>query len=137
MDFESVVEWNEGYPGRMSCQNGAELGYTPPSEFGGPKGYMSPEDAFVGSANMCFQIVFTGIARSLGIQVQRYKATAVGKLEVVDGVRKFVSISIESEIHLESPCDAERLQKAVDAAKRKCPVANSMDLEVTVSVSTS
>ncbi len=136
MDFETVVEWSDGYPGTMSCQNGAELGYSPPSEFGGTKGHMTPEDAFVGSANMCFQIVFTGIARSLGIQVRRYKARAVGNLEVVDGARKFVKISIESEIHLEPPCDAEKLQKAVDAAKRKCPVTNSMDLEVTVSVLT-
>lgn len=132
MDFESVVVWDGKYPGTMSCQNGVDVDYSPPSEFGGTRGCISPEDAFIGSANMCFQIVFVGIARSLGLEVVRLRSKAVGRLEVVDGTRKFVRIDIEPEIHLASPDDDEKIQKAIDATKRKCLVTNSMDLEVVV-----
>lgn len=116
----------------MRCQNGVDVEYSPPSEFGGVKGYVSPEDAFIGSANMCFQIVFVGISRNLGLQVSKIRSKAVGKLEVVDGARKFVRIDINPEIHLSAMDDDERIQKAIDATKRKCLVTNSMDLEVVV-----
>ena len=136
MDFECVVEWSGDYPGQMTCQNGMNVVYSPPVEFGGSSGTMSPEDAFVGSANMCFQIVFAGIAHSLEIEVLRYRSRAVGKLEVVDGARKFVRIDIEAEVKLGAQCEEARLQKAVEATKRKCPVTNSMDTEVFVNVTT-
>lgn len=136
MDFESVVEWSGDYPGQMTCQNGMNVVYSPPVEFGGPRGPMSPEDAFVGSANMCFQIVFAGIARSLGIEMLRYRSRAVGKLEVVDGARKFVRIDIEAEVKLGAQCEEAKIQKAVEATKRKCLVTNSMDTEVFVNVTT-
>ena len=134
MDFETVVEWNGKYPAMMNCQNGVDLHYSQPSEFGGAKGNLSPEDAFVGSANMCFQIVFVNIAKNLGIEVTEYRSRAVGKLEVVEGARRFVRIAIESSVRLASPCDDSRIQKVVDATKRKCLVTNSMDLEVDVKV---
>ena len=134
MDFQTVVEWNGKYPALMGCQNGVDVNYSQPLEFGGEKGTLSPEDAFVGSANMCFQIVFVNIARSLGIEVTEYRSKAVGRLEIVDGARKFVRIDIEPEIKLASPCDESRIQKAAEATKRKCLVTNSMDLEVAVNV---
>ena len=133
MDFESIVEWKGEYPGSVSCQNGLEIGYSPPVEFGGSKGHLSPEDAFVSAANMCLQIVFSRVAADLGIDVLEYRSRAVGKFEAVEGTRKFVSIEVYPEIRLGTRCDEARLQKALDAAKRRCPVTNSMDLEVTVS----
>ncbi|UCE91943.1 MAG: OsmC family protein [Methanobacteriota archaeon] len=136
MDFESFVEWSGEYPGILSCQNGVDIGYSLPSEFGGTRGSISPEDAFLGSANVCFQIVFVRIAESLGIDVLEYRSRAVGKLDVVDGARKFVRIDIEAEVKLSSPCADSRIQKVVDATKRGCLVTNSMDLDIAVKVIT-
>jgi len=131
-DFETTVEWNGGYPAKLSCQNGLSTDYSYPVEFGGLKGYITPEDAFVSAANMCYQIIFSGIAKSLGIDLAGYRCRAVGKLDTIDGIRKFVSIDLHPEIRLRKPVEPERLQKALDATKRKCLVTNSMDLEIRV-----
>lgn len=130
MDFETHVLWNNGSPGKMKGQNGTEQEYSAPAEFGGPKGTLSPEDAFIGSANMCLQIVFSGVAKSLKVGVRSYSCRAVGRLETVEGSRKFVRIDLYPSIELEQDADEAKAIKALEAAKRKCLVTNSMDLEV-------
>ncbi len=131
-DFETIVEWGGDYPAKLSCQNGLLTEYSYPVEFGGLKGHITPEDAFVASANMCYQIIFSGIARSLGIELAGYRCRAVGRLDTVDGVRKFVGIDLHPEINLREPVEQEKLNKAFDATKRKCLVTNSMDLAIRV-----
>ena len=132
MDFETQVEWNGGYPATMRCQNGTEHAYSAPVEFGGPQGTLSPEDAFIGSANMCLQIVFSGIAKSLRIGLRSYSCRAVGRLETVEGVRKFVGIDLYPKVELVQDGDEEKARKALETAKRKCLVTNSMDLDVRI-----
>jgi organic hydroperoxide reductase OsmC/OhrA len=132
MDFETSVEWSGGYPAKLSCQNGKEIDYSSPIELGGMKGPLTPEDAFVGSANMCFQIVFRRISSDLGIEIRAYRCRAVGRLETVDGVRKFVSLTLHPEIVLAPGSDAGRVEKAVEATKRRCLVTNSMATEILV-----
>lgn len=131
-DFETTVEWDGDYPARLSCQNGTTTDYTYPAEFGGMSGPLTPEDAFVGAANMCYQIIFNGIAENLGIDVAEYRCKAVGKLGTVEGVRKFVNIDLHPEIRLGKPADPEKIQKALDVTKRKCLVTNSMDVDIRV-----
>ena len=132
MEFVTIVEWNGSYPAKLTCQNGAVLDYSPPEEFGGPRGPMTPEDAFISSANMCFQIVFAGIAKNLRIDLLSIRCRAVGDLDTVNGSRKFVGIDIFPEITVASEVDPDRISRAVEATKRKCLVTNSMDLEVRV-----
>lgn len=133
MDFETVVEWTGEYPAKLTSQNGSVVDYSPPVEFGGPRGPMSPEDAFVGAANMCFQIVFTRIARDLGVNIVRYSSRAVGQLETVDGVRKFISITLAPEIVVAADSDIPKAEKAIEATKSRCLVTNSMSAKITVS----
>lgn len=132
MDFETSVEWNGAYPGKMLGQNGMFIEYSPPVELGGMKGPMTPEDAFVGAANMCFQIVFRSISSGLGLSVVEYRCRAVGDLQTVDGAKKFVKIALFPEMRFAPGSNLENLDKALAATKRKCLVTNSMALEVVV-----
>lgn len=132
MDFETTVEWRGEYPARLSCQNGMEIDYSSPIEFGGVKGPLTPEDAFIASANMCFQIVFRRISSDLGVGVREYRCRAVGKLEKVEGAMKFVTITLYPEITLEPGSDESRIEKAIKATKRRCLVTNSMATEIIV-----
>jgi organic hydroperoxide reductase OsmC/OhrA len=106
--------------------------YSPPEELQGMRGPLTPEDAFVGSANMCFQIVFEYVSRDLGMKLLEYKCKAVGDLEVVDGVKKFVKIVMQPEMRFAPGSKLTNLDKALAVTKRKCLVTNSMDLEVEV-----
>ena len=132
MNFETTVVWKGKFPGKILCQNGQFIDYSPPAELEGMRGPLTPEDAFVGAANMCFQIVFEYVARDLGMKLLEYSCKAVGDLEVVEGVKKFVKITLYPEMKFSSSSKMSNLDKAISVTKRKCLVTNSMDLEVEI-----
>lgn len=132
MDFATTVVYEGAYPARMECQNGMSLEYSAPVEFGGTKGPMTPEDAFVGSANMCLHIVFRAVSEGLGMRLLEYRCKAVGDLQTVDGFRKFVRITLYPEMRFAEGSKVENLQKAIDATKKRCLVTNSMNCEVVI-----
>lgn len=132
MDFENAVAHAGNYPSNMTCQNGMAVDYSPPVEFGGLKGPLTPEDAFVGSANMCFQIVFRTVSSGLGLSLMEYRCRAVGDLQTVDGKRRFVKITLHPEMSFAEGSKMENLEKAIVATKSRCLVTNSMTCEVVV-----
>lgn len=132
MDFETTVEWKGKFPGSMLGQNGLTVEYSPPVELEGMKGPMTPEDAFVGAANMCFQIVFQYVSAGLGLKVIEYRCRAVGDLQTVDGAKKFVKLTLYPEMRFAPGANLANLDKALTATKRKCLVTNSMALEVAI-----
>lgn len=132
MDFVTTVSFDGSYPARMECQNGMSLDYSAPVELGGSKGPMTPEDAFVGAANMCFQIVFKGVSEGLGMKLTHYRCRAVGDLQTVDGFKKFVRIDLYPEMRFAEGSRTENLRKAVEATKRRCLVTNSMNCEIVI-----
>lgn len=132
MDFANTVSWDGKYPGKLLCQNGPNLDYSPPEELDGIRGPLSPEDAFVGAANMCFQIVFEYVARDFGMKLVHYRSRAVGDLETVEGYRKFVKLTLYPEMKFEPGSKMSNLDKVLSVTKRKCLVTNSMDLEFEV-----
>jgi len=132
MNFENTVVWTGKSPGKMQCQNGQMIDFSPPAEFNGMFGPLSPEDAFVGSANMCFQIVFNRVASDLGMKLVEYRCRAVGDLEVVEGARKFIKITLYPEMKFAPGSKVSNLDKAISMTKRKCLVTNSMDLDIEI-----
>ena len=132
MDFETTVEFTGDFPGTMRCQNGMVIEYSPPVELNGMKGPMTPEDAFIGAANMCYQIVFRSIAAGLGLKVLSYKCRAVGDLQTAEGSKRFVRITMYPEISFEQGSNMANLEKALETTKRKCLVTNSMSCEVRI-----
>jgi len=132
MNFETTVVWKDKFPGKLLCQNGQVVDYSAPMELEGMRGPLTPEDAFVGAANMCFQIVFEYVSRDLGLKLEEYQCKAVGDLEVVEGVKKFVKIVLYPEMRFSHGSKMSNLDKALSVTKRKCLVTNSMDLEVEI-----
>lgn len=132
MNFETTVVWSEKFPGKIHCQNGQVIDYSAPAELQGMQGTLTPEDAFVGAANMCYQIFFERIARDLGLNLLEYRCRAVGDLEVVEGVKRFVKIVLYPEMRFAQESKMANLEKAISTTKRKCLVTNSMDLEIDI-----
>jgi len=132
MDFVTTVTHQGEYPSELVCQNGSVLEYSPPVEFDGTRGTMTPEDAFVASANMCFQIVFRTVSSGLGLNLERYRCIAVGDLQKVEGARKFVKIVLKPEMKFAEDSNLDNLQKALEATKKRCLVTNSMNCDIVV-----
>ena len=132
MNFETTVVWKEKFPGKVFCQNGQVIDYSAPAELEGMRGPLTPEDAFVGAANMCFQIVFEYVSRDLGMKLLEYNCKGVGDLEVVNGFKKFVKITLYPEMKFAPGSKMINLDKALSITRRKCLVTNSMDLELEI-----
>lgn len=132
MDFVTSLSYDGSYPARIECQNGSAMDYSPPVEFGGAKGPLTPEDAFVGSASMCFQIVFARVSEGLGMNLLSMRCRAVGDLQTVDGFKRFLKITLHPEMRFAEGSKLENLEKAIEATKKRCLVTNSMALEVEV-----
>lgn len=132
MDFETTVVWKDEFPGKLHCQNGQIIDYSAPAELKGMKGPLTPEDAFVGAANMCYQIVFEHVSRDLGLKLLEYRCRSIGDLQVVEGAKKFVKITLYPEMRFAPGSNMANLDKAISTTKRKCLVTNSMDLEVEI-----
>jgi organic hydroperoxide reductase OsmC/OhrA len=132
MNFETTVVWKEKFPGKIICQNGQVIDYSAPAELEGMRGPLTPEDAFVGAANMCFQIVFEYVSRDFGLKLLEYSCKAVGDLEIVEGFKKFVKITLYPEMKFAAGSKMTNLDKAMSVTRRKCLVTNSMDLEVEI-----
>ncbi len=132
MDFVSTVRYDGRYPARLEAQNGSSLDYSAPIEYGGLKGPMTPEDAFVSSANMCFQIVFKPVSEGLGLKLVSYMCTATGEVQPVEGFKRFVRITLRPEMRFEEGSKLENLQKALDGTKKRCLITNSMSCEIVV-----
>ena len=81
---------------------------------------------------MCYQLVFESVARDFGMKLVEYRCKAVGDLEVVEGAKKFVKITLYPEMRFAHGSKVSNLDKAISVTKRKCLVTNSMDLEVEV-----
>jgi organic hydroperoxide reductase OsmC/OhrA len=132
MNFETTVVWKERFPGKIRCQNGQVIDYSAPIELNGMQGPLTPEDAFVGAANMCFQIVFEYVSRDFGMNLIEYSCRAVGDLQVVEGVKRFVKITLYPEMRFAPGSKTSNLEKAISVTRRKCLVTNSMDLELEI-----
>jgi len=132
MDFETMLDWRAGSAGTITFQNGDSARYSAPVEFKGISGTLTPEDAFVGSAGMCFQIVFERVSSNLGMRLLELRCRAVGVMETVGDAKKFVKVLLYPEMRFAPDSNMSNLDKALETTKRKCPVINSMALELEI-----
>ncbi len=71
MNFETTVVWKEEFPGKILCQNGQVIDYSPPAELQGMRGPLTPEDAFVAALNTCYMFMFIWSVERLKIDLVR------------------------------------------------------------------
>jgi len=103
------------------------LGVATPPEFGGHEGFVSPEDLFVASANVCFVVTFAGMCTRSGIELDDFRCEAEGILEKKD---MWIFTRITLTPHIKSKAGREKIEKVLENAKKNCLVANSMKCEV-------
>ena len=125
-EFTSMVKWNGGKEGMYELGNGAAGMFSSPPEFDGTEGVMTPEDALVGSINMCYMQTFLVFKGKLGLGLREFECETVGTLEQIDGVYQFTKVIIKPRIVCDNEATARR---CADYAKKYCLVTASMTSE--------
>lgn len=95
-----------------------------PPEFGGPENNWSPEHLFLCSISSCFMTTFQFFAK--GLEIQDFKAEAIGKIERIQGRYEFTQIDLYPIVYIVDKRNMEETKTAIDKAQKYCLVSHSV-----------
>lgn len=129
--YETKVIWSDGRMGEFFA-NEINVECSPPQNFRGHSNTMTPEHAFIGSAEMCICMTFLTMAEKAGVDLSSYQSEAEGLLEKVDGKFKFTKVVVRPRIKVKDEENIEKAEEALKKAEFYALVTNSMDSEVII-----
>lgn len=129
-EYNSTIEWSneESVHGEIKMDCGYECTFHKPVEFGGEKGVLNPEDAFVGSLAMCFSITFQEMANKMRLDINAFKLNTKGVLEEGKEGKEFTKIFLQPIIISGEP--ESKLKRALELSKKNCLISRSMKSEI-------
>ncbi|MDY6965253.1 MAG: OsmC family protein [Halobacteriota archaeon] len=129
--YETKVIWSEGRFGELSA-NETEMKCSPPINFRGYSKTMTPEHAFVASAEICILMTFLTMAEKNGVGLVSYESETEGMLEKMEKGYEFTKIIIRPKVRVKVEEDINKAKEAMVRAKKYALVLNSMKTEVVV-----
>lgn len=132
MIFKSQVKWIGEKKGQLTFENGKEIDFSSPPDFGGLEGLVVPEELLIASLNACLHMTFIAFAQKMRIEVESYESEAEGHLDTVDSKTRFVKSELRPRIVVKSTKDVGKAEKAITKAEDRCFVSNSVNFEVSV-----
>ena len=79
--YETSTKWTEGKRMKLIIKGQPDLEVSTPPEFGGPEGFLSPEDFFVASASTCYMTTFFAMAERARLNYVDFTCRAEGHLK--------------------------------------------------------
>ncbi|MGE5362113.1 MAG: OsmC family protein [Bacteroidales bacterium] len=136
--YQTNVRWTGEHWGHLALGNGPEMKFSAPPDSQGHPGVLTPEDAFVASANTCVMLMFIWAAERFKLALESYECRVEGtKLIELDRREIFTRLVFRPLIRVaaagEAPERVEaRTRRALDAAQKYSLVANSVKSEIIV-----
>jgi len=132
-DYSTKVVWVGGHQGKLNCSNGAAMPFSAPAELHGEPDVLTPEDAFVGSLNSCFMLMFIWAVERLKIDLESYECEAMGSVqEYLDRTSTFSGMTLRPKIVARN-CSERDVQRALKLAEKYSLIWQSITSEVTLS----
>ncbi len=129
-EYSTRVKWVGGHSGELSGSNGAVMPFSAPAALHGESGVLTPEDAFVGSLNTCFMLMFIWAVERLKIDLASYACDAVGVVqEFLDRTSTFNRITLRPRIEARS-CGERDVKRALRLAEKYSLIWQSISSEV-------
>jgi organic hydroperoxide reductase OsmC/OhrA len=130
--YRTTVVWKGGHLGEIACSNGVMMSFSAPASLHGQPNVLTPEDAFVGALNMCFQLMFIWSTEKLKVDLVSYECEAEGHVqEMLDRTSTFAKIFLKPKISVRN-CEEDTVKRALKLAERYSLVAQSIRTEVIV-----
>jgi organic hydroperoxide reductase OsmC/OhrA len=124
--FRTSVRRLGRHAGQMNAPGIPQVELGCPQVFGGDEKNWTPEHLFVAAVEACIMMTFDEIAARSGVEVISYESSTEGELRTVDGVFRFSRITVRPKIVLGKGATAEKAQKMIEKAHRRCLVTNSL-----------
>jgi organic hydroperoxide reductase OsmC/OhrA len=130
--YSSKVVWTGGRRGKLTCGNGFKAIFSPPPEFQGEAGPLTPEDSFVASVNMSFALTFLKIAEQEKLDLRAFECNCNGIMDRVAPQMMFKRIVLHPRAVVGSDDDIPKAERCMDLAEKLSPVRNSVKPKVVV-----
>ena len=136
--YHTTVAWKGEHWGHITMGNGPEMDFSAPPDAQGHPGVLTPEDAFVASANTCIMMMFVWATERYKLKLISYTCRAEGTKRVeLDRTEIFTHLCLFPVIQIaagdEDPKVVEaRTRKAIQSAQKYSLVANSLKSKVVV-----
>lgn len=130
--YKTITVWKGGHLGEMIGSNGARMDFSAPAALHGQPNVLTPEDAFVGALNMCFQLMFIWSVEKLKVDLVSYECEAEGFVEeLLDRTSVFKKIVLRPRIEARS-CREDEVRRALRLAEKYSLVAQSIKAEIII-----
>ena len=136
--YETTVRWTGEHRGHLVMGNGPEMPFSAPPDAQGQAGVLTPEDAFVASANTCLMLMFVWAAERFKLELLSYECRTEGTKRIeLDRTEIFTRLHFRPRIRLAAAGESAavvmtRARKALLAAQKYSLVANSVKSEVVI-----
>jgi len=125
--YSAKVVYSGERMGKLCCSNGTELEFSAPPEFGGYKGFATPEDLLTASIATGLMLTFETVCRKMGVSFQSFECECKSTLEEIDGIEMMTKVVIKPRV---KGSEVRKLEKALVLAKKYCLVTNSIKSEI-------
>lgn len=136
--YHTTVRWTGEHWGHLELGNGPEMTFSAPPDAQGHPGVLTPEDAFVASANTCVMMMFIWAAERFQLDLLSYECRTEGtKLIELDRTEIFTKLHFHPVIRVARGDERKeiveaRIRRAVQAAQKYSLVANSVKSEIVI-----
>ena len=130
--YKTTTVWKGGHVGKITCSNGAQMDFSAPVELYGQANMLTPEDAFVGALNMCFQLMFIWSVEKLKIDLVSYECDTEGFVEeLLDRTSIFKKMLLRPKITIRNGMESQ-VRRALKLAEKYSLVAQSIKAEIVI-----
>ncbi len=130
VSYKTTSIWKGGHLGTLTCSNGAKMDFSAPAQLHGQPNLLTPEDAFVGALNMCFELMFIWSVEKMKINLVSYECEAEGFVEdLLDRTSVFKKMVLRPNIEVKD-CKEEVVRRALKLAEKFSLIAQSIRAEL-------
>ena len=134
--YNTTVRWEGEHWGHLTMGNGPEMKFSAPPDAHGHPGVLTPEDAFIASANTCIMMMFIWATERFKLKLLSYECRTEGtKLIELDRTEIFTRLRFQPRIRISAAGEPRatieaRVKRALQAAQKYSLVANSVKSEI-------
>ena len=130
--YKNRVEWHGNHIGHTWCQNGVDMQFSAPPDLHGLPNVLTPEDAFMASANTCYHMMVIWAVERFKIELVSFDCEAEGEVEeFIDKTSWFKKVTLYPRLVVRNKTRAV-VERALDLALKYSTINQSFKSEVVV-----
>lgn len=124
------VDWEKNKQGFFKGVNPEKFPFSCPPEFGGPEGFLSPEEIFVSASAACVMATFVNSASKKRLEFVSYISSAEGIMVHNGCCYEISKIYLRPRIVIKDPFQEDLCLELLKEAHQTCPVGMSVKTDI-------